>query len=96
VDTKAPKTKFTKKPKKKLRTEKAKAKAKAKFKSERGSTFECKLDKGKFKKCSSPFKAKAKAKGGNGKKHTLYVRATDAAGNVEKKPAKASFRAIRG
>ena len=95
VDTKAPDTKLTKKPKKKLRTEKAKVKAKAKFKSEAGATFECKLDKGKFKKCSSPFKAKAKAKAGKGKKHKLYVRATDAAGNVEKKPAKASFRAIR-
>ena len=95
VDTKAPETRFTKKPKKKLRTEKAKAKAKAKFKSERGATFQCRVDKGKFKKCSSPFRAKVKAKGGKGKKHTLYVRATDAAGNVETKPAKASFRAIR-
>ena len=95
VDTKAPKTKFKKKPAKRTRTSKAKAKVKASFKSEKGSTFECKLDKGRFKKCKSPLKVKARSKAGKGKKHTIYVRATDAAGNVEKKPAKAGFRVIR-
>ena len=53
------------------------------FSSEDGATFECSLDRGAFARCSSPYDAGALAPGD----HTLAVRATDAAGNVES-PAK--------
>jgi len=54
---------------------------------ERGSTFECKLDKGKFKPCTSPQKYKKLDEG----KHKFFALATDAAGNEEEKAAKAKF-----
>jgi hypothetical protein len=55
---------------------------------ETGSTFECKLDHRKFKPCNSPKKYKHLQDG----KHTFRVRAIDAAGNVDPKPAKDSFK----
>ena len=47
---------------------------------EQGSTFECKLDKGKYKPCESPktYKTKKLDEG----KHKFFVIATDAAGNA--------------
>lgn len=54
---------------------------------ERGSTglgvaaFTCKLNKGSFKSCTSPYKAKVKPGKGKGKKHTISIVASDAAGN---------------
>jgi hypothetical protein len=76
-DTTAPRTTITRKTKTKLF-----------FKSsEPGSTFPCKLDKGKFKPCRSPYKL-AHLKPG---RHTLAVAATDAAGNTDKTPAKRTF-----
>lgn len=63
----------------------------AKFKfvsSEAGSTFECKLDKKKFKPCRSPKKYKRLKPG----KHVFQVRAIDAAGNRDKTPATRRFR----
>jgi hypothetical protein len=48
---------------------------------EPGITFMCKLDKGKFKKCKSPYRAKVKRG-----KHKLKMYAIDAAGN--KSPTK--------
>jgi hypothetical protein len=47
--------------------------------SEAGSRFECSLDDGPFVACSSPFTT-ARLDGG---RHTLAVRAIDAAGNVD-------------
>jgi CSLREA domain-containing protein len=55
--------------------------------SEAGSTFQCKLDRKPFKRCSSPKKYK-KLKPG---KHLFKVRAIDAAGNVDPTPAKRKF-----
>lgn len=76
-DTTAPTAKITKAPKAKSTS----ATAKFKFNSnEAGSRFECKLDKGKFKKCKSP-KTYKKLKPG---KHVFKVRAIDKAGNVGK------------
>jgi hypothetical protein len=54
---------------------------------EPGSTFECKLDKRKFKPCSSPKKYKHLSSG----KHKFKVRAVDAAGNADTTPAKKKF-----
>ncbi|MFL5872691.1 MAG: hypothetical protein ACJ75T_04325 [Solirubrobacterales bacterium] len=83
TDTKAPTATITKGPKSKS----ASTSAKFKFKSnEAGSTFQCKLDKGKFKSCKSP-KTYKKLKPG---KHVFKVRATDKAGNVGK-PATKKF-----
>jgi hypothetical protein len=52
-----------------------------------GSTFKCKLDKGKFKPCKSPFKLKGLKAG----RHHFSVVAMDPAGNASK-PAKLKFR----
>jgi CSLREA domain-containing protein len=52
-----------------------------------GSSFECKLDKGKFKKCRSP-KAYKKLKPG---KHVFKVRAVSPAGLADPSPATKKF-----
>jgi hypothetical protein len=54
---------------------------------EAGSHFECKLDKGAFKRCASPFKHTVKPG-----KHVFAVRAIDAAGNVDATAAKYVWR----
>jgi hypothetical protein len=56
--------------------------------SEAGSTFQCRLDKKKFKPCRSPKKYKRLKPG----KHVFEVRAIDAAGNKDKTPATRKFR----
>ncbi|HKF81453.1 MAG TPA: right-handed parallel beta-helix repeat-containing protein [Solirubrobacterales bacterium] len=82
-----PDTKITKAPKAKSSA----TTAKFKFKSTvAGSSFECKLDKGRFKKCPSP-KTYQKLKPG---KHVFKVRAIDRAGNVDPTPAKRSFKVV--
>jgi hypothetical protein len=81
LDSVAPKLKFLSKPKK-TSTER---KAKFKFSASEQATFECKLDKGKFKPCKSPYVTKLKPG-----KHTLQVVATDSAGN-KSDPNKASW-----
>ena len=83
ADTDSPETKIDSGPK-------AKRSGKATFEfssDESGSTFECKLDKAAFERCSSPRKLK-KLKAG---KHTFQVRAIDAAGNEDATPAKSKF-----
>jgi hypothetical protein len=86
-DTTAPDTTITKGPDKK--TEKTKAKLKF-TSSEAGSTFECSIDKGEFKSCSSPTTFKRLSPG----KHKFQVRAIDAAGNVDKTPAKLKWKVL--
>ncbi|HEU5142179.1 MAG TPA: hypothetical protein VFU04_03370 [Solirubrobacterales bacterium] len=58
--------------------------------SEPGSTFECKLDRKPFRKCKSPKKYKGLKPG----KHVFKVRARDAAGNVDRTPAKRRWRIV--
>jgi hypothetical protein len=74
-----------KKPKKALKGSKAKYRFRS---SETGSSFECKLDRKRFKACRSPRKVKGLKAG----KHRFRVRAVDAAGNVDPTPAKDAFR----
>jgi hypothetical protein len=54
---------------------------------EAGSTFQCRLDAGKFAPCSSPFQKRLAAG-----MHRFEVRAVDAAGNIDPTPAHESFR----
>ena len=93
-ESSAPKTKITKKPKAKIKTKKNSVKVKVSFKSEKGAKFKCKLDKAAYKSCKSPYKVKAKSKGGKGKRHTISIQAIDKAGNVGK-AATAKFTVIR-
>ncbi|HEX2128329.1 MAG TPA: hypothetical protein VHF58_03835 [Solirubrobacterales bacterium] len=94
VDTNAPETTITKAPRKRTDTGKVKVRFAA---DEAGSSFECKL-KGtglkpslkRFNACTSPRKYK-NLDGGD---YRFKVRATDAAGNVDPTPAKASFRIL--
>jgi hypothetical protein len=72
-DTTRPTITVSKKPKSKTTSKKAKVV----FKASETATFQCKLDKGKFKSCKSPYKKTVKAG-----KHKLQIKATDAAGNV--------------
>ena len=86
-DTDPPETEITKGAPNKL------AKHKAKFRftsSEPDSTFECKLDKKKFKPCESPKRVKRLDEG----KHKFKVRAIDEAGNVDPSPAKDKFKVV--
>ncbi|HEU4737578.1 MAG TPA: choice-of-anchor Q domain-containing protein [Solirubrobacterales bacterium] len=63
-------------------------KARFRFSSSEGqSSFQCKLDKKKWKKCRSPYKLKV-APG----KHLFKVRAIDRFGNVDPSPARFSWR----
>jgi hypothetical protein len=90
-DVAAPNTSFKKAPKKTIRTDAAKATVKLNLVStEPGSTFQCRLDKGDYKPCKAAVKVKL-----NQGKHTLSVRAVDAAGNVDPTPAVAKIQVKR-
>jgi len=93
-DTTPPDTTITKGPKGKIKTKGKKAKVKVSFNSEPGASFTCRLDKGKYRPCTSPWAVKAKSKAGKGRRHTISVRAADSAGNVGD-PAAVSFRVQR-
>jgi hypothetical protein len=85
VDTIAPDTTITKKPPKQV----TKRKAKFAFSSSEAATFECKLDRKAWVGCAASYKVKVKVG-----KHTLRVRATDIAGNVDASPAKHKWTRI--
>lgn len=55
---------------------------------EEGSSFECRLDRGKF----APCKANYRSRNLNLGRHTLFVRATDAAGNTDATPVAKKFK----
>ncbi len=82
----APRTKITKHPRK----QSTKRKAKFRFKASEPATFKCKLDKRRFRKCSSPYAKKV----GVGK-HRFRVRATDRVGKVDSSPAKFKWKVKR-
>jgi hypothetical protein len=88
-DSQPPDTSITNSPRKALKA-KGKKKAKAKFafaSTEANSRFECLVDKGAWKACAASTTVAA----GKGK-HTLQVRAIDAAGNTDPSPASAGFK----
>jgi hypothetical protein len=87
ADTIAPTTSFTKKPGKRV----TRAKVRFGFTSdEAGVTFSCKLDKGAWRRCTSPTTLRVKVG-----KHRFSVRATDAAGNTDATPATFRFTRVR-
>ena len=96
-DTHAPGTTITKHPKQRVKTHRKKARVTFKFHStEARSSFECQLDRGGLKSCSSPFKRKVKAgRKHKGRRHTFQVRATDPAGNPDPTAATFHFRVKR-
>ena len=53
--------------------------------------FQCKVDRKKFKRCSSPKTFKSLKPG----RHTIQVRARDTAGNKEAKAVKRKFKIVR-
>jgi len=55
-----------------------------------GSSFECKLDRGPFRPCRSPFTARVLSPG----RHGFRVRARDAAGTLDATPAFHGFRVL--
>jgi len=87
TDDEAPDTKIKKRP----HTTRATT-AKLKFTStEPGSSFECKVDHKKWQRCAAKLKLKHLKAG----KHRVQVRATDAVGNTDPTPAKATWRVLR-
>jgi subtilisin-like proprotein convertase family protein len=85
-DAISPQTTFTKKPRKTTSRRTVTFKFKS---SEGGSTFQCKLGRKAYKKCSSPFSITV----GLGT-HTLRVRAIDKAGNKDATPVAYSWRTV--
>jgi hypothetical protein len=63
--------------------------AKFRFNStESQSSFQCKVDRGRWRGCRSPFKRRVSA----GRKHVFRVRAIDRFGNVDPSPARFGWR----
>jgi hypothetical protein len=84
----APDTTITKGPKKKT----SKRRPKFKFTStQAGATFQCKLDKGAFAPCTSPFTPGNKLRFG---KHVLRVQAVGPTGVVDPAPAVRKFKVL--
>ena len=89
IDDTAPETKLTKRPKKKVRTQKRKKRVRFVFRSEEGAVFECKYDRKPWRPCEPPFAKKAPEG-----RHRFRVRATDMAGNTDPTPAKWRFKVL--
>ena len=97
LDLDAPQTKITKEPDPRVNARASTllradtATVTYKFKSdEPGSSFECKVDKKRWKPCTSPKRVKRLDEG----RHTFKVRAIDASGNVDPTPAKDQFKVV--
>ena len=89
-DSTAPRTRITMGPGIKTRKHSAIFRFKDVTEDPPGTTFVCKLDKKKWKPCSSPFHLKHLKLG----HYLVSIRATDAAGNVERKPVRRRFIVI--
>jgi hypothetical protein len=86
-DSTAPRTRITMGPGVKTRKRKAVFRFTDVTEDPPGTTFVCKVDKKKWKPCSSPFHLKHLKLG----HYLVSIRATDVAGNVERKPVKRRF-----
>ena len=90
-DSTAPRTRITMGPGVKTRKRKAVFRFKDITEDPPGTTFACKVDKKGWKPCASPFHIKHLKYG----KHQVRIRATDLAGNHERKPVKRRFIVVR-
>lgn len=88
VDNDPPETTITKKPRARTHDRTPTFKF---VSDEPGSTFKCKLDRNRFRRCTSPKTLKRLSFG----RHTFKVKAKDKAGNVDPTPAKRIFKVIR-
>lgn len=88
ADTAAPKTRITGRPHRKTRKRTARFRFRS---SERGSTFTCRLDRGRWRRCRSPKRYRHLKPG----RHIFRVRATDRAGNTDRTPARRRWRVRR-
>ncbi len=86
-DSTAPRTRITMGPGVKTRKRKAVFRFKDITDDPPGTTFVCRADKAKWKPCASPFHLKHLKLG----HHVVSIRATDTAGNRERKPVKRRF-----
>jgi hypothetical protein len=86
-DSTAPRTRITMAPGVKTRKRKAVFRFTDITEDPPGTTFRCKVDNAKWKPCASPFHVNHLKLG----HHALQIRATDTAGNVERKPVKRRF-----
>jgi hypothetical protein len=57
-----------------------------------GTRFSCKVDRGRWKRCSSPLRLKRLKLG----RHALEIKAVNAAGTPEPRPAKRTFKVVAG
>jgi hypothetical protein len=86
-DSTAPRTRITMGPGVKTRKHKAVFRFQDITEDPPGTTFVCRVDKAKWKPCSSPFHVKHLKP----RHYVVAIRATDLAGNVERKPVKRRF-----
>jgi hypothetical protein len=86
-DSTAPRTRITMGPGVKTRKHKAVFRFQDITEDPPGTTFACKVDKAKWKPCRSPFDVKHLKP----RHYVVAIRATDLAGNVERKPVKRRF-----
>jgi hypothetical protein len=91
ADRVAPETFLRHRPRKLIRTRHQRAKAVFRFRSnERGASFLCRVDRGRFRPCKRRFARRYRAG-----KHVVRVKARDRAGNVDRTPAVYRFRVKR-
>jgi subtilisin family serine protease len=87
VESDAPSTEITSRPRRRTRARGASFKFRS---TEPGSTFECRLDGRPFKPCASPRRFRQVP----AKRHRFQVRATDPVGNADPSPAAAIWRRL--
>ena len=91
VDTRAPRTRIAKHPRKLIRTKKRSVRRVFRFRSSEPDTvFVCKVDRGLLRFCGPRISRRFGAG-----KHTVLVKAQDRAGNVDRTPAVFRFRVKR-
>jgi hypothetical protein len=91
IDTRAPRTKIAKHPRKLVRTHRRRVRERFRFASnDPGAIFVCKVDRGLLRFCGRRISRRF-TEG----KHVVVVRASDPAGNVDRTPAVFHFRVER-